>query len=95
MKPVSWSHVIIATIVMAVFYFIIPELPKWVYAGLIPVAFFYGREVFQAEHFLPDVSLKNWQALIPWKWPDRDNRDDFYHPVFAIGLLALLIKIIP
>tara|TARA_R110002073_G_scaffold29354_1_gene92593 strand:- start:1823 stop:2107 length:285 start_codon:yes stop_codon:yes gene_type:complete len=91
----SWPHAVIAFIVMLVFTFIIPEMPKVFYAGLIPIVYFYGREVRDAESALGLTTFKYLNPLIPWLWKNKDNRMDFYLPVFAVGLLSVILMFFP
>ena len=83
-KPSSWQHAIIAAIVMILFYYFIPPLPVIIYAGLLPVVYFYGREVRDAELKLGATSLKFLTPLIPWLWREKDNRLDFYVPFLTV-----------
>ena len=90
-KPKSWPHGIIAAIVMAVFFFLVPELSKMTYAALMPVIYFYGREVRDAESSIGFTKWNYLTPLVPWFWKNEDNRMDFYYPIFAVGLLATAI----
>ncbi|MCC3859781.1 hypothetical protein [Pseudemcibacter aquimaris] len=94
-KPKSWPHGLISIVVMALFYFVIPELPKIVYAALLPIMYYYGREVLGAEPQVGWITgIKKLDALWPPNWPDRDNRMDFYQPIIWCFIFGILIKFI-
>lgn len=90
-KVKSWPHGLISVIVMAIFYFIVPELPKIVYAALIPVVYFYGREVRDAESYNGMTTIKYLNPLWPPNWQDKDNRNDFYVPLVVVAAISYLI----
>lgn len=88
-KDKSWPHAVIALIVMAVFYYIVPPLPVVIYAALLPVIYYFGREVRDAEHYLGLTTLSFFAPLVPWLWPNKDNRMDFYAPAAAVCIFGL------
>lgn len=67
-------------------YFIIPMLPGVVYAALIPVVYYYGREVRDAERSMGGTSMSFLLPLMPWMWSEKDNRMDLYAPLGAMVL---------
>ncbi len=87
-KPKSWPHAVIALIVMAVFVFLVPPLPVIIYAALLPVVYYYGREVRDAENALGMTKVKYLAPLAPWMWPSKDNRWDLYLPIVWVIVAA-------
>lgn len=90
-------HAVIALAVQALL--ILVGINPWL-AGLAPAAFYFGREMAQAEHRTIQDRFGNRRAAAPWYvgfmpqgWT-RDTLLDAVLPVAAVVAVALLLPIV-
>lgn len=77
LRAVSWSHVGVAAAV-----FIVLALCGWPLIGaVIPVAFYWGRELRDAENVTGTPPSQGWRLALPISWPMGQQAD--FWPVAA------------